>query len=318
MKRLLFLVLLTACSSVPDPGDIILQTGTSGIDLKFLEGFSDEVVEGSSFYSSIEVRNEGFSDVTGGVLVPILEQDLMEIESWQLPDGFRLSGNSIFFDLEGKSLAYAKGERQVLGAVMKAREIGDARTKIDSRLAFQLCYAYKTVFSDTLCIDTDPANTRVAEKTCRAKDLTASSQGAPVAITRIEQRVIPTSEDTVLIDFTIRIKNKGKGLIVDPLSYGNICEARAVGDPDKSLLLTSLRFSNYEYSLGDPLSQPYEDEIECQKPRQVKDEYIIHCSITENNALPRSVLTFDTPIVVELLYGYQETISRRVAIVNSN
>lgn len=320
LVSLLILVLLSinGCGnrSRRDNTEVKLQSGTKGLTLEFMKNFPEEVVEEGRLYASFELRNEGFFDIKQGILVLSLEKDFMEIDSWELPETFKSnSDNTITFDLNGKTISNIMGEKQVASAVIKTKKIDDTRNKIESMIVVNACYPYATILSETICIDTDPNELRIVQKTCKVKDITSSSQGAPVAITKVEQKIIPGSDkDNVGLQFTILAENKDDGLIIDQNKYKDICIGRGSSKEDyNKLILKSLKFSDFVYRYGQ------ESDLECEPNplKETREGYFTRCTLKEENSIPKTQPTFETPIVIELSYGYKTTESEEIDIINS-
>src|SRR3989337_2797933 len=71
------------------------------------------------------------------------------------------------------------------------------------------CYGYATYAAPEVCIDPQPFSQD--RKVCIPQEIVFSqSQGAPVAITRVEQEPTPNS-----VIFTIHFKNVNKGTVMD-------------------------------------------------------------------------------------------------------
>jgi hypothetical protein len=314
------IVTITGCNSGGGGGGDVtgvkLLTGTKGLTMTFLKtGFQKEVQEGGPFYITLELKNEGYFNIEKGIIVPSIEKDYVEITIWDLKEGFSETGQSqVMFDLEGKSLSNQRGEKGVVSASMKAKEIEESRNKIKSRIIFNACYPYATIFSDTMCVDTDPNNLRVAKKTCTAKDLTSSGQGAPVAITKVEQKIIPAeSEQGIRMQFKIYAENKGDGQVINYYNYKEVCTGKSSKSDDYNVvLLNSIRFSDYEFTQGKGTG------LECypNPMREVKGSYFTQCTITAGNAIPKDRLTFETPLVIELAYGYKNIAAEEIEIFN--
>lgn len=320
MKKVIFLCLMVSLLVLSSCGkgtgrveNVKFQTGTKGLSIDFLEkGRSKQVFEEGTMYATFELRNEGFSDISQGILVPSLEKDFIELDSWELPREFRTEGDFVIFNLKGKSLSYAKGEKDIVSAILKAKRIDDTRNKIESRIILNACYAYATIFTETICIDTDPNELGIAEKTCKAQDITSSGQGAPVAITKVEQKILPgTSKDNVRLQLTIFVENKDDGMIIDSDRYKDICLGRSAGKDDYNVVkLKSLKFSYYEYGEN--------SDFECTPNplKETKNGYYTQCILKEGSAIEKSKVTFQTPLVIELEYGYKTTLSEKIEILN--
>ena len=215
--------------------DIELQSGTDGLTFEFMDGFPEEVFEEGRIYATFELRNEGVYDIEDGIVVLSLEKDFLNIDSWELPELFKQDSDEIvsFEELKGKSLSNTRGEKQVISAILRAKEVDETRNKIESRVILNACYQYNTILSETICIDTDPNDLKAAQKTCKAKDISSSGQGAPIVITNVEQEIVPADySDRVKVQFTIHAKNKGDGLIIDNDRYKEVCAGDGIKEED--------------------------------------------------------------------------------------
>jgi len=313
LLAILCLFLLSCSGNSSNVGQITLQTGTDGLNMQIVKkGFTKEVSEGERIFVTLEMRNEGFSDITNGKLLLTLEPDFMELESWDLPEEFRTDfGNSVSFNLKGKTLAIPRGELQVVRAIIQTKDVDSTLKKVDSRFIINACYAYSTILSKTICIDTDPFGLGVAKKSCDAKDISLSSQGAPIAIKKIEQKVLPgNNKDEVRLEFSIYADNVGEGTIIDRNRYSQICSGQELVTEDfNSISLDRVQFSGYEYS------QDFQD-MDCTNPMiKTKDGYYSRCVMKDG--IPKSKLTFETPLIVQLSYGYKQIISEDVSILDT-
>ena len=160
------------------------------------------------------------------------------------------------------------------------------------------CYGYATFTSPMVCIDPQPMSEH--RKTCTPRDLSLTSQGAPVAVTKIEQE--NTRKKSI---FNIHIKNVGKG---DILYWGDL----ALCSPySKQGILTS-RNKN--------VVQGFEVRIENQvldcTPRDKKirlnqnGEGIITCMYDLEFTNIQSA--YQTPLIIEFWYGYMQTEQKQV------
>ena len=312
--------IISCAGNANNRDEIKLQTGTDGLTIDFMDkGVPNDVSEGSRLYVTFELINEGFYDIKRGKLILSLEEDFTALDSWDLPDGFDQESEKIIgFDLMGKSISLLRGERQVASVIIRGKTIEDTRNKIESIIGLTACYPYSSIFSDTMCIDTDPNNLKIAEKTCKARDITSSGQGGPVAITRIEQKVIPADNaQSVNLQLTIFAENKGEGIIINPDRYDQICKGTNIDKDDYNVVwLKSLKYSDYEYN-------PHNDgisEIVCNPNpmREIDGEYQTRCELKDKNTIDKSKLTFETPLVVEIEYGYKQSISKEIEILNDD
>lgn len=318
---LIISLILVSCGGSSRGGntDVKLQKGTKGLSIEFLEnGLPKDVIGTNNFFLSLILQNEGFHDIEEGLLILNLERDLMELEEWDLSNDLTQKyGDIVAFNLKGKSLINLNGEKQIARAVIKTRGINYSLEKIESRIGIIACYAYSTIFSETICIDTDPQGLNIVQKTCNVKDISSSGgQGAPVAITKVDQKIIPSrSKDNVGVQFTIFAKNVGKGIITDNRRYDEICLGQDVQKEDyNSITLSRFQFSGYEYAVG----KDYEIECLPNPMEKTKEGYVTRCTLKDENSIPKSKLTFETQLVIELEYGYHDKLSGKIDVINKD
>ena len=126
-----------------------------------------------------------------------------------------------------------------------------------------------------------------------------------------------SDSNSVGIEFTIYAKNKGTGRVIDYDHFDDLCLGEGYSIDDfNTIELTKLQFSWYEYNAYQGL-----EDFEC-KPNPVTErlgEYTIRCRLKEENSISkRNTLTFDSPIVIELIYGYKSTETAEIAILSDN
>ena len=159
------------------------------------------------------------------------------------------------------------------------------------------CYGYVTYASPLMCIDPRPMSEQT--KVCRAKTITMSSQGAPVAVTKVEQE--NTAKKAI---FTIYVKNVGGGEIIN---WGQLerCSPYFPGDlqsKHKNVLQA------FNVRIEDTL-------LECNANGGIfrldeNGEGSIMCTYELEYTNLQTAYT--TPLIVEFWYGYQETESKNI------
>ncbi len=312
----LALFLMAACTSGGDGdglSDTVLQKGTKGLTIDFMSPEKKyETYEGSPVEIAVRIHNQGYQDITRGIVLPSFEQDVLTFQGWS--DSYGGQELAMPFRLQGKSLSNADGDFQISTISFLPREIDDSKKLVDSRISVTACYPYRTVFSRPFCIDTDPLNMRIAEKSCKSSDLESSGQGAPVAIVSVKHRILPSGKgDSVGLEFTITAQNKAEGIISTPDSYESVCNGREF-DPLKLnvISLDRVRLSGYRYEKG------LLSDFDCfpNPLRETRAGFITTCKLKEESSIPRTRLSFETPLIIELSYGYKTTESVTLRIIN--
>ena len=167
-----------------------------------------------------------------------------------------------------------------------------------NKLLLTNCYGYATYTSPMVCIDPQPTSDR--KKACTPGDIHLTSQGAPIAVTKIEQR--NTKKNSI---FTIYLKNKGKGEIIywgdmgrcSPYSNEGILTER-----NKNVI------QGFDVRIEDQSLKctPKDKKIRLNSQEEVS----IQCIYDLNYMNIQSA--YQTPLTIEFWYGYMETVSQPV------
>lgn len=279
-------------------GDI--YKGTTGLSMEFLSAPTD-VFEESPFRISVDLRNDGAFDIENGYLTLGLETDFINVDEWTLrkPITSMIENNQVEFDLGGKSTLNPEGSQGIVSMSLSAKTIEKMREKHTSTILLTGCYGYKTKLSEAVCIDTDVLGMRSIEKACEVEDKTLDSQGAPVAITKVEVDMLP-HEDMIRPQFLIYVENKGNGEVVKAASIKNACSGESVAYDD--------------FNVVDIKAYLFDKPLKCTpsqiKLRKKKDE--IRCILDEG--ISKEEGTHSETLNLELDYGYTNTISTTVDI----
>ena len=181
---ILCMVFISGCGSFssnkgPISG-VNVHTGTSALEMEFLRDSPPrDVYEDQIFKAAILLKNDGAYDINEGYLLVGLEGDYMEL--------LYEYDKKINLQLDGRSVEKSVGDEKVEEFVIKAKKIDPQTEMHESSMYFTSCYKYRTEMSETVCIDPDVYNIKPIEKACEVKSISLSSQGAPVAITKIEE-----------------------------------------------------------------------------------------------------------------------------------
>ncbi|MEM4337018.1 MAG: hypothetical protein QXG86_03370 [Candidatus Woesearchaeota archaeon] len=155
------------------------------------------------------------------------------------------------------------------------------------------CYDYQTKAVLPVCIDPDPYGI-VKQKACTPKGApTAGGQGAPVAITSVEQESLPGK-----VIFKIRVGNVGGGQVLEK-GLSNICT---------SSLLRYNQIDKIQYNVK--LGGAGGDCKPTTPLRLVNNQATITCSFNVGT----SKLAYTTTLDVELNYGYLSSVQKSIQI----
>jgi len=160
------------------------------------------------------------------------------------------------------------------------------------------CYEYQTIANPVVCIDPNPYSAEVREKVCTVHDVSLTSQGGPIAVTRVEEAVMKDK-----IQFKIHVQNVGGGLVVDinELSDcpGNLKEYVNMNKVDFSADISGE--SLYDCRPGD-----YQIDL-------YNNQGFIICYATK----PAAGDAYETPLKIQLDYGYMSSISKQIEIIKT-
>jgi hypothetical protein len=154
--------------------------------------------------------------------------------------------------LHGKSPGWENGDFIDLQPIAEFNPIPGLREQPTTQLFASVCYAYGTVLGASVCVDANAFNGNVQKQVCGAETATFKDQGAPVAITSIENRPSPArvqanggtpSRDMVQPVFIIHIQNVGGGTVLMPSAasrtdFLTACSRGVTGNPAVSINAT--------------------------------------------------------------------------------
>ncbi len=161
------------------------------------------------------------------------------------------------------------------------------------------CYKYETISSQTVCVDPEPYSTKEKTKVCTIPPSYSLSggQGAPVAVTKIEEIVLSNK-----IQFKIYLKNVGDGKVIDKNRLNIDCPY-SLDYTNLDKVYVSGRVSGYSLSC-----RPNNPII------LINGVGTVICTIPKP-AMSKSAYT--TPLQVKLEYGYSSSIQKGVEILNT-
>ena len=268
-----------------------VHKGTQGLVIDILQNSPPpEVYEGENFKIVMRLINKGAYPITNGILLLTTEKDFIDLKK---------GSEQINFKLKGKDPYNVWDDEKIESYDLYAKGLDEMSEKHESVMFLTACYDYETIASFDICIDTNPYNKKNTEPVCKVATLSSSGQGAPIAVTNVEQDI---SEETNYIRpmFNIYIQNKGQGDVITPGSESSVCSSTPI---DKkvfnTLELKEVEFSNYKKSHGD---------IECS-PKVIKldeDGAIVRC-IVNSGLISKNEPSYLTTLKISLKYGYTTT-----------
>ena len=323
-------IIITACglnmsSTVNDGSDSFTSdriTGIEGLELKFVENMPPrEIWLDNPFQVGVELRNKGAGEVTEG----FVSLHSTKANMWTITPAIAeleisepLRGRTTF-DSDGGYLFEIFDVVQASNADTK--EIRDNFFYDEFNLV--ACYGYKTVASQEICVGpTMLQNPFDKENLCEpSKVYGLGSQGAPVAVSKIERFTVTQKGDDTLEYypyFTFEIQNVGKGnvrtIASDCVNQDNI-------NVSEDIEVTFSGESNKDRNITGPDGNTNKPaSIKCDEvPLTEIEKRSILKKITcrSEKALDISRGKYTTPLIIKVNYGYRDSNTIKVK-VNKN
>ncbi|RME53067.1 hypothetical protein D6783_02985 [Candidatus Woesearchaeota archaeon] len=214
--------------------------------------------------------------------------------------------NGLEYILAGDTYEYPGGETALHTYTGYLHDWPAGLDEIRQNFLLTSCYLYTTYATPLVCIDPEPFNE--GEKVCRPRTITwGKGQGAPVTITSIYQENTPLK-----VRFDFEVRNVGTGKIFDP-GYIEYCSPYFPGRVTSKMLdvvyIGDVRIGTASLIEGDP-------RLECSPDFKVRLQNGVGrftCSY-DISRLRNLKSAFETPLIIELWYGYSQTDRRTVTI----
>ncbi|MBI4452573.1 hypothetical protein HY637_04030 [Candidatus Woesearchaeota archaeon] len=305
-----------------------LRSGAEGLKIRFLPNNPPAtIIVGKNIQNNkvdlvLEVVNKGVYPqpedtkvINGKVYLSGYDKNIIDFQQ----PSYDLSKSQ---SLYGKTLINTEGGTETItftgDVILESLKVD----KYEPIFLATLCYEYHTIAGPSVCIDPDPYPQVKQKKVCEVKDITLTSQGAPIAVTKITEKAL--SDRT---QFTITVKNVGLGDVLrtgaeqtsaqgqqqsgtsiekcDPFGSNKLAredidkvhvDSITIGDQ----FLQCVPFSDKpgKADAGDIRLQNGEGTIICEFP---KDYSTGVSSYSGGNT------AYTTPLKVELSYGYKTT-----------
>ncbi|MBU0980616.1 MAG: hypothetical protein KJ709_07440 [Nanoarchaeota archaeon] len=288
---LAMILLMTACGRIgggggDDAGRGEYATGY-GLELDFVNSMPPDLVQlESKFPIGVEIRNAGSEGIQDGLLTLVnYYHNFIEIEDKTTYD---IGRDRVF---EGSSEYNRMGDYELV--VFKAEAVKSTSESEEVLFKAKACYPYETRASPTLCMNTNKYSFLQAfTQVCTVGDVRVPIQGAPLQVTKVEEKIFDLDEATSTLQLIIHLKNIGLGKVTTRTSYKKECEGKAIAENELNDIDLMIHFSDMDL-----------DRSSCHKPTINENdltEMTIFCTTTINKA--RSAYT--TPISIILRYGY--------------
>lgn len=332
--------LISSCGSKsPTTAKEDVRTGTEGISMNFLPNNPPDKIHAdnagtNNFDVILEIRNKGaypqpedlvansLGGPAGKIYLSGYDPYIMELTP---KSGFSAAGTDLNkLALDGKSTINPSGGQDLLAFQGRIPDYGKLTTDIyNINLLATVCYQYQTVVGPTVCIDPDPFTTISQKKVCAVNGITLSSQGAPIAITRIDEEAFDQRTQ-----FKITFKNVGGGDVIKKESLPK-CDPYGKGESASATSLSSNKIER------DDLDKVYLDYVKiADRPitcgpfidgtvkgssglvRMINGEGFIICELQKSKGeYSQTNTAYTTPMVMKLSYGYRTTIQRTLQVI---
>ena len=323
---LFLLILILGCSTGKNTQKSIenVRVGTEGIAVNFLPNAPPATIhvgqgedeKANTFDVVLELKNKGAypqPDEGAGGLGPSFGKVFLsgydpKIIAFESKDG--KSGDLSTKTLEGKSTINPNGGQDILSFTGKIIAENLNVEKYEPTLLATACYYYLTIAGPSVCIDPNPYSTIKEKKVCEVQGITLSNQGAPIAITKIDEEAFATKTQ-----FRITIKNVGGGDVMKADAANNKCDPSGTQkiereDIDKVNLLWA-KISDKALMCG-----PFVDgnvKSSGGLIRMINGEGSFICEMPSSD-YSNKISAYTTPLLIHLSYGYRNTAERRILI----
>lgn len=321
---LFLLILISGCSkgkktTTKDLGEV--RAGTEGIVVNFLPNAPPSIIHveqsaDNGFDVVLEVRNKGaypqadeVSEVQNNFGKVYLSGYDTKIITFESKDSNSNDLNAIA--LEGKSTINPNGGQDIMSLAGRIDANSLNVEKYETTLLATACYRYGTILGYAVCIDPNPYSTVNEKKVCHVQDISLSNQGAPIAVTKIDEEAFATKTQ-----FKIAIKNVGSGNVIGIFAF-NKC------DP----------FGNME---REDIDKVFVDEVsigsyalECSPfvyggvkgttgyIRLINNEGYLICELPKSEYGQTST-AYTTPLKIRLSYAYRNSVERKLQIIKES
>ncbi len=319
MQRYITLLLalalfLNGCNSggsggIPDSSEAF--KGSDGLVMSFFSGAPPEkTLPGYDFKVAVLLENKGATDIicdtvaeNCGYFVVFANEPISEIKpnSGKLKEALQNDGQHVILGKE----SYLSGGKAAME--LSAKVNANAEKTTLTTITVDACYPYKTVLTASICVRAADYTVEEGNLVCEPRTLTFSSQGAPVAIKKIEQDTIFRGSK-VFPRLKIFVQDVGKGTIVEgtPASLAMACTRDSKDAKDLNNIIGKITIDEATLS---------GQQLDCGKSATItgvsKNDYI---ECISKDGFDSGSNNFISPLILKLSYGYQTAISTQVEV----
>lgn len=313
---LLILVLFLSSCKIKTSGkeEKFEARGTDAIIMNFLRNSPPDSIRigdaDKDITIGIEIRNKGVypipdlkttSQLVGKLFLGGFDRGIIKIDDNDMQvnlAGKFLEGRSYSNRLGGYDLAEIKGK------IIASKIPTDTFQAV---IALTACYEYRTFANAPVCIDADPYSDSRANKVCNIAPIVLTSQGAPIAVTRIDEDVISNN-----IQFRIHLKNLGKGDAIKSVPDScNPYNNKILREDFDWVKVSSVKLSGNDIDNCRPLSTF--DGF--KYARLIDGEGFFMCTVSIKEDMKKQSSGYTTPLEIELAYTYRNVVQKNMNIV---
>ncbi len=301
----LTLLILSSCSggSGKEPQDALnslkeAQSGTQGVETRIVPNFLPSTLfDRQQLSLMVEVKNKGAHDVEA-------QDCFVHITGFDhniIPGGLNVprSCGDNYGTLEGKDIYNLDGSFNQLAIESSTIGLPLGVNEYSPNLVIDTCYRYITTATATVCIDPKNYNFETSQQSCRSGSVSlGGGQGGPVGVgyvgvTMAGQRAT----------FDINIQSYGTGTVLSNAADIQNCGFNNWNFNELNHIIYSVRFGN-----GQPLDcKPRDGTV-----RLAGTSGKIICTTEVPNGA-----AYETPLVIDLSYGYKNSITQGIRIVRT-
>ncbi|MFH1642344.1 MAG: hypothetical protein ABIC04_05610 [Nanoarchaeota archaeon] len=288
------------------------RKGSQGLVMKFIDKSPKDIVpENGGTVIGINLENKGAADISDGVLIISVDPEYMElgkiIDSTmeQKPE---IKDNKITFKMIGASVYNPEGTQGNILISAKTKGLQPMSQSHGVDINAKTCYKYNTIATQVVCVDSDSYDIRKRTKSCTTKPIDMSDQRAPIAVKKIETNPV-SKEDKIVTEFLITINNVGGGNVI---SQDGIDTACGTGELEEDFI-NNINVKVYLSSESNLLICKQVNEKKKNMFFLEDKKLLVSCLLEHTDQTSFT----ESPLIVELYYGYTQTISKSILITKS-
>jgi len=294
---ILCFVLLYGCGPSNNPYDNLdYRSGTQGLEVIFAKDAPPSKVYSGSFLNMVlEVKNKGafnIENTNAKVYLTGYDPTAIKFEGFDNKNKYK---KIMVPETIGKNAYMPEGGYNIIQVKESNKVSVPFGENYKPKIMATTCYKYYTLAAPTVCVVSNPESI-LKDKVCQPNTVTMSSQGAPVAVTKVEEEVMQQ-----MLNFIITVENVGNGKVIDQNKLNN-CPFN-LEHQDLNIVDIGVEMSGG----GDVVCTPADNRV-----RLVNGKGVIFCKI------PIEMQTsYTTPLLLTLNYGYSSSVTREVEITNA-